>query len=61
MAGGRPLLRLMSKPLRIGSALGTAAAVCLTMTVAAPAVASQRVTFIGAFAGNANQWNAAYG
>jgi hypothetical protein len=54
------VLRLTGKTLRLGLALGAAAAVCLTMTAAAPAVASQRVTYIGAFAGNASQWNAAY-
>lgn len=52
---------LVSKPLRLGLALGTAAAVCLTMTAAASAAAaSQRVPHIGAFAGTASQWNAAY-
>jgi hypothetical protein len=53
-------LRLLSKPVRLGLALGTAAAVCLTMTAASSAAVSQRVTYIGAFAGTASQWNAAY-
>ena len=55
-------MTLMSRTLRAGAAIGAAATICVTM--AAPASAAnppQRAGYIGAFAGTASQWNAAYG